>query len=160
MATVRGTASFFSSELYTDRCGSEPAPRPIFPSRARQNGLVGFDPEFLFAEPRFVRQCAEPNPPFTIENFQVNTRFGYRHPMLLGPALTAPRASHRYGYALVGRGARPKFRAADRITKDNYGRFRIASRRARPADCSNGEHLKFRFLTETECVAATRRRRG
>ena len=158
VAEVRGTASFFIPRLYTDNCGSRPESRPLFRSLRRPNGAVGFDSEFVFAEPRVARQCAQPNPPFRTDVFQLSTGLAYRHVAPLGRTLTAPRRSHRYAYPLVGRGRPAKFRVVDGNTRDNYGRFRITVRRARAADCAGTGYPAFGFVTEADCVVATGRR--
>ncbi len=156
---ARGTASFFDSAAYAQGCGSFPEPRPIYPSPRRRNGLVGLDPEFIFAEPRIARRCQGDNPPFRVKVFQVSTRRAFRHPPLLGPNPTRVAPDHRYRYPLIGAGARPRFRISDPFARDNYGRFRLTVRRARAADCLLEDYLKFGYDTEEECVTATQRGR-
>jgi hypothetical protein len=158
VVAAQGTVSFFSNSAYANNCGSKPEPRPMFPSRRRPRGPVGFDPEFFFAEPRTRGGCRRPTPPFRSLSFQMSAGGRFAHPAPLGTAPTVPTARHGYAYPFIGRGQRPRFRLFDENTRDNYGRLKITVRRARAADCANDQFKQFGYTSRAACVAATARR--
>ncbi len=157
VVAAQGTVSFFSNSAYADNCGSKPELRPLFASRGRPRGPVGFDPEFIFAEPRARGQCRQPTPPFRSLSFQMSAGLAFRHPAPLGSAPEVPTPRHGYAYPLVGRGQRPRFRLYDENTRDNYGRLKVTVRRARGTDCAGEQFTQFGFATVADCVAAATR---
>jgi hypothetical protein len=154
VATVRGTFSFFAASAYNEpHCGVT-EPRPIYKSRRRTNGRVNSDVEFLFAD--MTRNCTKRNKanPITAQTFQiaVGSKYVDYDPFGRGE-LTAPHRTHRYNYALIGKGRKAGFRLHDSFGEDNYGRIRIAIRRARTRDCVKG-FAAFGYADEATCVAA------
>jgi hypothetical protein len=150
--TVRGTFSLYSPSWVRTkgRCG-RPLRRPIYPSPGVDNGRVGADAEFVFADKR--QQCRlAGGVPYAWAGLQVSTGGRYVELDALLQDITRPRADHTYRYAVVGRGARLRVRMRDPNTQDNYGRLRFALRRARPEEC--GRFLQWGYETEAECIVA------
>jgi hypothetical protein len=152
VVTVKGTFSLYNRSWVRPRgrCGT-PLRRPQFRSRGVENGPVGADAVFVFAEKR--RQCRlAGGTPYTWAGLQVAVGGRYSELDGLLHDLTGPRADHAYRFAVTGRGARMRIRMRDPNTQDNYGRLRFTLRRARPDEC--GRFLQWGFDTEPECIVA------
>ena len=155
VATVRGTFSFFDADAYRDPHCGKVEPRPIYKTPRHPNGPVNSDVEFLFAD--MTRNCSRRlNPDETIvkQTFRiaVGSKYADYDPFGRGE-LTAPHPSHKYHYALIGQGRKAGFRLKDSFGDDNYGRIRIAIRRARTRDCVKG-FAAFGYADEAQCVTA------
>lgn len=170
VANVQGTASFSkpSQWLHPKKrhgrtavvCGT-PEASPMFPSPFAATGMVGFDPETMFARITRARRCAQDPLPRTTRRFQISAAHLYRHPTPLNGRQTVPSADHAYDYAVKGRGGPLLVREVDRPTYDNYGRFKITIRRAVDADCTGTQYRTFvsdlgtrAFADEAACEAA------
>lgn len=152
VATVRGTFSFYAPAEYNQPFCGNVEPRPMYKSRKVVNGPVNSDVEFLFARPG--RGCADTSKPVKAQTFEIAVGSKYKDYAPFGRVgLAGPHASHKYKYALVGKGRRAGFRIAESYGKDNYGRIRIEIRRARPTDCTKG-FSAFGYTDQTQCVAA------
>lgn len=152
VATVRGTFSFFAPAEYNQRFCGNVEPRPMYKSRKVVNGPVNSDVEYLFARPG--RRCGDASQPVKAQSFQIAVGAKYKDYNPFGRAgLTNPHPTHKYKYALIGKGRRAGFRIAESYAKDNYGRLRIEIRRARVRDCIKG-FSAFRYADEAQCVAA------
>ncbi len=153
---VRGTFSLFSrEEIRGSICGT-PEPKPIYASRGRPNGPVVADAEFLFAD--VSRNCGRRPNAQTASTFQLKTAAAYVNATPIGGVGDAPKPNHAYTYAVKGAGKLAHFRLIDDFTKDNYGRLRITITRARAANCAGLGFANWKYATEAECVAATKRK--
>ena len=154
VVTVKGTFSLYNRSWIRSkgRCGRALA-RPHYRSRGVENGPVGADAVYVFAEKR--RQCRlAGGTPFTWAGLQVSVggRFTELDALLDDVDVTGVRADHTYRFAVMGRGARMKVRMRDPNTQDNYGRLRFTQRRARPDECAL--FLQWGYATEAECIVA------
>ena len=155
VATVRGTFSFFAASEYRNPYCGKVEPRPIYKTRRHRNGPVNSDVEFLFAD--MTRNCSrrlDPSDTVVAQTFQiaVGSKYADYDPFGRGE-LTAPHPSHKYSYALIGTGRKAGFRLRESRGDDNYGRIRIAIRRARTRDCVKG-FAAFGYADEAQCVTA------
>lgn len=153
---IKGTFSFFDRSQFRDPFCGVTEPRPIFPTRGKQNGPVVGDAEFLFADT--APNCSKRPNALTATTLQISTSAKYRNPEPIGGVGMAPRADHTYRYAVVGSGRKAKFRLLDNFTSDNYGRLRIRFTKARAANCAAGAFAQWGYADEVACVAATKRR--
>lgn len=154
VVTVKGTFSQYSPSWArtAGRCG-RPLKRPMYRSRGVENGPVGADAVYVFAEKR--RQCRlAGGVPYTWAGLQISVgrRFAELDALLDDVDVTGVRADHTYRFAVMGRGARLKVRMRDPNTQDNYGRLRFEHRRARPEECVL--FPSWGFATEAECIVA------
>ncbi|HET6508481.1 MAG TPA: hypothetical protein VFG42_16925 [Baekduia sp.] len=170
VVTAQGTASFSkpSQWVHPKRrhgrpavvCGT-PEAAPMFPSPYAATGKVGFDPESMFARIAGARKCGKDTLPRTTRRFQLSGRSRYHHPTPLIGRQSTPTATHAYDYPELGRGGPLQLREIDLPTYDNYGRFKITTRRATDADCAGTQYRAFTddhdrraFATEAACEAA------
>lgn len=152
VATVRGTFSFFAASAYREPFCGNVEPRPIYKSRRRANGPVNSDVEFLFASPG--RRCASRPDPIIAQTFEIATGSKYADYEPFGRADTnVPHVTHKYNYALIGKGRKAGFRIRESFGRDNYGRIRIAIRRARARDCVKG-FAAFGYADQAQCTTA------
>ncbi len=154
VAVVRGTFSFFGAAAYREPHCGQVEPRPLYKTPRHPNGPVNSDVEFLFAD--MTRNCSrrKPNHTITAQTFQIAVGSKYQDYDPFGrPELTGPHPSHKYSYALIGKGRKAGFRLRDSVGDDNYGRIRIFIRRARTRDCVKG-FAAFGYADEAQCVAA------
>jgi hypothetical protein len=99
--------------------------------------------------------CAGTSLPTRWDNLQANDGSGWKHPNVLSTgALTAPRPSHKYDYAIVGHQKALKFRLVDPDMRDNNGRLQIGVRTAVASDCAGEKYKAFGIPTLAACVAA------
>jgi hypothetical protein len=157
VATVRGTFSFFAAHEYKEPfCGNVES-RPLYPTRRHRNGPVNSDVEFLFASPG--RRCSQRPNPVIAQTFEiaVGSKYADYDPFGRG-VLETPHPTHKYNYALIGKGRKVGFRLKDSYGDDNYGRVRIAIRRARTRDCTKG-FAAFGYADQARCVKAVTRAR-
>lgn len=149
IATVRGTFSVFATTHYNTRPCNVMESRPTYKSPGVRNGRVNSDAEFLFAN----ANCAGTDPAVG-QRFQIAVGSKYKDFAPFGRGvLTAPHPSHRYDYALLGKGRKAGFRIPESFGGDNYGRLRIDIRRARQSDCTKG-FASFGYADATQCATA------
>lgn len=152
VASVRGTFSFFARSAYREPFCGNVEPRPIYRTRRQPNGPVNSDVEFLFASPG--RRCATRAEPIIAQSFEIAVANKYADYTPFGRADTSvPHATHKYNYALIGKGRKAGFRIRESFGRDNYGRIRISIRRARARDCVKG-FTAFGYADEATCVTA------
>jgi len=156
VATVKGTWSYYEVKAYRT-CG-KPERRPTYRSPSVDNGRVGSDAEFFFADRS--AQCRLRGGRALAPGIQFRISLGgaYQRILPLGPALTRPTKGHIYRYPLRGAGKRAGFQLLDNKPKDNYGRLRILVRAAKAHECAANGFTAFKFMTEGECVLATQLR--
>jgi hypothetical protein len=170
IVTAQGTASFSKPSQWVHPkkrhgrpaivCGT-PEATPLFPSPFAATGEVGFDPESMFARVTTNRKCGKDALPRTTRRFQLAGRSTFHHPTPLIGRQTTPSATHSYDYPELGRGLPLQVREIDLPTYDNYGRFKVTTRRATDADCTGTQYRAFTddhdrraFTTEAACEAA------
>lgn len=170
VVTAQGTASFSkpSQWLYPKKrrgrpavvCGT-PEAAPMFNSPFAATGQVGFDPEVMFARVTGARRCGHDTLPRTTRRFQLSGKNVFHHPTPLNGRQSTPSADHSYNYPELGRGGPLQIREVDVPTYDNYGRFKVTTRRAVDADCAAGGYRAFTndrdrraFADQGACEAA------
>jgi len=151
VATVRGTFSFFAASAYDEPFCGTPDRRPVYRTRRQPNGPVNSDVEFVYAIPG--RRCATQRPVFG-QRFEIATASKYADHKPFGRGnLALPHPTHKYNYALIGRGRKAGFRIRESFGADNYGRIRISIRRARTRDCARG-FASFGYADQATCETA------
>jgi hypothetical protein len=170
VVTAQGTASFSKPSQWVHPkkrhgraavvCGT-PEDAPLFASPFAATGKVGFDPESMFARITGAHKCGHDALPRTTRRFQLSGKSRFHHPTPLIGRQSAPSATHAYDYPELGRGGPLQVREIDLPTYDNYGRFKITTRRATDADCTGAQYRAFTddrdnraFATEAACEAA------
>ena len=96
----------------------------MFPSAKGANGLVGLDPEFLFAWPSGTAFNVSTEPvPRRSALIEVSVDGGktWKHPT----TKDAFNPEHKYTYELTGAGNALQVRTIDKPVGDNYGRVQI-----------------------------------
>lgn len=154
VATAHGTFSVFAPAQYKQPYCGRLEPRPVFKSPKRPNGPVNSDVAFLFANTD--RSCARSGLSQSVmgQTFQIAPASKYRDSRPFGVGtLTAPLASHKYNYAVIGAGRQLGFRIPESYAGDNYGRIRLNIRRARARDCVKG-FSAFGYVDEASCLKA------
>jgi len=124
---IDGTFSLWTNHWLSGVCNGTPDPMPKYPSPGVTNGLVGVDPEYVFAAPIGSNLCSRILPYWikgneTLIEINLNDTTGWINPI---PVDTSYNTEHLYRYQVVGNNAPLQIRVVDSPINDNYGLLRI-----------------------------------
>lgn len=115
--TVAGTFSIWESGKWDKSCG-EIELRPITPSRKSNNGAVGFDPQYAFAQP--IVNCGSTLPPYRESYFEVSLDGGKQWQVLT--SRNTYNKEHIYVFDIIGKEEPIQVR---RRLNDNSGSYGV-----------------------------------